>query len=249
MFSVRKWLKKESVAVKIEHLPRHIAIIMDGNGRWAKKRGLPRNVGHKEGSKNLKKIVAFCSKLGLNYLTVYAFSTENWKRPKSEVEGLMSLLLEYLRNAETELGGENIRIRVSGDLKGLPEEIQKEVARVTKVTQKNTGMTLNIALNYGGKDDILQAVREIVRDVQAGRLDSRHIDEQSLSMRLYTAGMPDPELIIRTSGENRMSNFLLWQAAYSEFWYTDDLWPDFKEEHIVEAIREFQKRNRRFGGI
>lgn len=249
MFSVKKWFKKESAEMKIENLPQHIAIIMDGNGRWAKKRGLPRNVGHKEGSRNLKKIVAFCSKIGLQYLTVYAFSTENWKRPKSEVDGLMALLLEYLRNAETELGGESVRIRVSGDIKGLPEEIRKEVARVTKVTQKNKGLTLNIALNYGGKDDIIQAVRELARDVKDGKLDINHIDEQNLSMRLYTAGIPDPELIIRTSGEKRMSNFLLWQAAYSEFWYTDELWPDFTEKHVLEAIGEFQARNRRFGGV
>ena len=249
MFLIGKWLRKEKTKVDMNSLPQHIAIIMDGNGRWARKRGLPRNIGHKEGSRNLRKIVAFCSKIGIKHLTVYAFSTENWSRPKSEVDGLMSLLLEYLRNAEKELGGENIRIKVIGDMNGLPEEIRREAARVTKITQKNTGLTLNIALNYGGRCDIISAVQEVARDVKAGKLDIESIDEQTLSIRLYTAGIPDPDLVIRTSGEKRISNFLLWQVAYSEFWYTDAYWPDFGEEHILQAIRDFQKRNRRFGGV
>lgn len=249
MLFLKGLFTKKKISRNTGNMPQHIAIIMDGNGRWAKKRGLPRNVGHREGSRNLKKMVAFCDKIGIKYLTVYAFSTENWKRPKNEVDGLMSLLLEYLKNAEKELGGDKVRIRVVGDVKGLPVEIQKEVDRVTKMTQGNEGMILNIALNYGGRDDIVKAVKEVAKDVAQGRLDVKDIDGQAISTRLYTAGTPDPDLIIRTSGEKRISNFLLWQAAYSEFWYTDVYWPDFREEHILEAIDEFQKRNRRFGGV
>lgn len=230
-------------------LPTHIAIIMDGNGRWAKKRGLPRNIGHKEGSNTLRKIVHFCDEIGIKYLTVYAFSTENWKRPKNEVDTLMSLLLEYLRKADSELGGKNVRIKVIGEMKGLPEEIRNEIKKVTRSTEKNSGLTLNIALNYGSRDEILFGVREIIKDINAGRLKIDELSEEELSNRLYTAGIPDPDLLIRTSGEKRISNFLLWQAAYTEFWYTDVYWPDFNERHLMEAINEFRGRHRRFGGI
>lgn len=241
--------KEKKVVIDDSKLPLHVAIIMDGNGRWAKKRGLSRSIGHREGSNTLKRIVNYCDKIGIKYLTVYAFSTENWKRPKSEVDALMSLLLYYLRNAERELGGKSIRIRVIGDVKGLPEEIQTEIERVTKLTKDNTGLNLNIALNYGGRNEILLAMRSIAKDVEKGVIRPEDIDEDMISGKLFTSGMPDPDLVIRTSGEKRISNFLLWQSAYSEFWYTDVLWPDFKEEHMLEAISEYQNRNRRYGGV
>ncbi|MCX7843543.1 MAG: isoprenyl transferase [Clostridia bacterium] len=242
------FFKKNQVDIDKNNLPRHIAIIMDGNGRWAKKRGLPRNAGHREGSNALKNIVVFSDKIGIKYLTVYAFSTENWKRPKSEVDALMGLLLEYLKNAERELHGKNIRIRVIGDVNGLPEDIKKEIARVDKLTAKNTGLSLNIALNYGSRNEIVNAVKSLCVDVKNGRLSVKDIDEDSIAGRLYTFDMPDPDLIIRTSGEKRISNFLLWQSAYTEFWFTDVLWPDFKDNHLIEAIKEYQSRHRRFGG-
>lgn len=230
-------------------LPGHIAIIMDGNGRWASKRGLPRSMGHREGSSNLKRIVNFCSEIGIKYLTVYAFSTENWKRPKSEVDTLMSLLEEYLKTADTELKGKNVRIKVIGDVTRLPESIQKEIKRVADSTSSNTGLTLVIALNYGGRDEIINAVKMISRDVEQGVLKVEDINAELFSNRLYTSGIPDPDLLIRTSGEQRISNFFLWQSAYTEFWYTDVLWPDFSERDIVKAIKDYQKRSRRFGGV
>ncbi len=230
-------------------MPAHIAIIMDGNGRWAKKRALPRSVGHREGAKTLKEISTFCGEIGIKYLTVYAFSTENWKRPKSEVDALMNLLLDYLKNAETHIGGKNVRIQVVGDISVFDDKIKKEIDRVTKLTSQNTGLTLNIALNYGSRDEIVHAVRKIVQEVTLGKLEVDNINEKVLNDRLYTATTPDPDLLIRPGGEKRLSNFLLWQSAYTEFWYTDVLWPDFKKEHILDAIIEYQKRNRRFGGI
>lgn len=230
-------------------LPVHIAIIMDGNGRWAKKRGLPRNFGHREGSNTLKRIVKFCNGIGIKYMTVYAFSTENWNRPKSEVDTLMSLLLEYLKNADKELAGQNIRIRVIGEKTRLNEEIKNEITRVEKSTVDNTGLNLNIALNYGSRNEIVHAAKEIAKDVKLGKLKIEDINENALESRLYTACIPDPDLLIRTSGEERLSNFLLWQLAYAEFWYTDVLWPDFSKEHILEAIKVYQSRNRRFGGV
>ena len=249
MLFFKRKSKKEAKEIDYTRLPAHIAIIMDGNGRWAKKRGLTRSFGHKEGSNNLKKIAGFCDDIGIKYLTVYAFSTENWKRPKNEVETLMSLLLEYLKNAERELGGRSMQIRVIGDKKGLPEDIQKEIIRVEKSTQMNTGLKFNIALNYGSRDEILFAIKEIVKEVRQGKMIEDKIDMQTVTDHLYTVGIPDPDLLIRTSGEKRISNFLLWQSAYTEFWYTDVLWPDFKENHILEAIEVYQNRNRRFGGI
>ena len=235
--------------IDYNRLPAHIAIIMDGNGRWAKKRALPRSVGHREGAKTLKEISTFCGEIGIKYLTVYAFSTENWKRPKSEVDALMNLLLDYLKNAETHIGGKNVRIQVVGDISVFDDKIKKEIDRVTKLTSQNTGLTLNIALNYGSRDEIVHAVRKIVQEVTLGKLEVDNINEKVLNDRLYTATTPDPDLLIRPGGEKRLSNFLLWQSAYTEFWYTDVLWPDFKKEHILHAIIEYQKRNRRFGGI
>lgn len=241
--------KKSSVIIDTKTLPVHIAIIPDGNGRWAKKRGLPRNAGHREGSNTLKKIVKYCARLGVKYITVFTFSTENWKRPKSEVDALMSLLKEFLINAENELSGSNIRINVIGDVSALSEDLQREIPRVEKMTSKNTGLVLNIALNYGGRDEIVSAVRRIGKEIAEGRLKTSDIDSALISDRLYTCGIPDPDLIIRTSGEKRSSNFLLWQSAYAEYWYTDILWPDFKPDDIKEAIGDYQRRNRRFGGI
>ncbi len=245
----RKNNKPKTMELDYKRLPAHIAIIMDGNGRWAKKRNIPKNLGHREGANTLKKIVAYCDKIGIKYLTVYAFSTENWKRPKSEVDALMSLLLEFLKNADRELAGKNVSIRIIGNVKALSDVLQKEISRVTKSTAGNTGMQLNIALNYGGREEIINAVRALVKDVELGNIKSADINEEKLSNRLYTAGVPDPDLLIRTSGEKRLSNYLLWQSAYTEFWYTDVLWPDFKEQDVLQAILEYQKRERRFGGI
>lgn len=241
--------RKKQAKANESNLPVHIAIIPDGNGRWAKKRGLPRSAGHKQGSYTLKRIVKFSNNLGIKYLTIFTFSTENWKRPKSEVEALMTLLLEFLRNAEKELEGANVRIRVIGDVKKLSEELQTEIARVEKLTADNDGLVLNIALNYGGRDEILHAVKDIAEDVGNGRLKLEDINDILFSSRLYTAGIPDPDLLIRTSGEKRASNFLLWQLSYAEFWYTDVLWPDFQESDLLTAIDEFKKRNRRYGGV
>jgi undecaprenyl diphosphate synthase len=230
-------------------LPVHIAIIMDGNGRWAKKRGLSRNFGHKEGANTIRKIAAYCDDIGIKYLTVFAFSTENWARPKSEVDTLMTLLLEYLKNAEKEIGGRNISISVIGDREGLPSDIKNEIIRVEKSTKKNTGLKLIFAINYGGRDDILHAVKETIKGVTNGSIALDKVDLATITNNLYTKGIPDPDLLIRTSGEKRISNFLLWQSAYTEFWYTDVLWPDFREKHVIEAIGVYQNRVRRFGGI
>lgn len=230
-------------------LPEHIAIIMDGNGRWASKRGLPRSAGHREGANNLKRIVSECNRIGIKYLTVFAFSTENWSRPKSEVNTLMSLLLEFLHNADKELSGQNIRIRIIGESNGLPGEIIQEIDRVVRKTESNTGLNLVIALNYGSRNEIVHAALAIAREIQDGRVRPEDINEKVFSGYLYTADIPDPDLIIRPSGENRLSNFLLWQSSYAEFWYSNALWPDFNKQDLHEAISDYQRRNRRFGGI
>ncbi len=248
-FFKKNEIDKERYEIDYNNLPVHIAIIMDGNGRWAKKRGLPRSIGHREGSNNLDKIAHFCGEIGIKYLTVYAFSTENWKRPKNEVDTLMDLLLDYLKNAESHINGRSVRIKTIGDKSALSKEIQDQIVRVTKLTENNTGLTLNIAINYGGKDEIVHAVKELAREVAEGKVRHDSIDETMISKRLYTKDVPDPDLLIRPGGEKRISNFLIWQSAYTELWYTEALWPDFKKEHIIEAIKEFQIRNRRFGGV
>jgi len=230
-------------------LPVHIAVIMDGNGRWASRRGLPRSAGHREGANTLKRIVKECDDIGIKYLTAYAFSTENWSRPKDEVDALMSLLLEFLRNAEKELAGKNIRILVIGDTDKLSEEIRREIKRVVGSTSANTGLTLVIALNYGGRREIAMAAARIAQEALEGKIKPENVDEKLFSDYLYTKGIPDPDLVIRPSGEHRLSNFLLWQSSYSEFWYSDILWPDFSKKHLLEAIGEYQKRNRRYGGL
>lgn len=247
-FAMAFWNQKKTEIDKTA-LPRHIGIIMDGNGRWAKRRGLPRSAGHKAGASTLKAITKACGKMGIEILTVYAFSTENWKRPKAEVEFLMGLLKEYLKNAEREIDGDNVRIKVIGDVSAFTDDLQKEIIRVESMTGTNNGLLLNIALNYGGRDEIVKAVRAISQEVAGGKLSAESITEQTISSHMYTYGLPDPDIIIRPSGEFRLSNFLLWQSAYSEFWFSHVLWPDFKVNDLETAIVDYQKRSRRFGGI
>lgn len=240
---------KKNVDIDTSALPRHIGIIMDGNGRWAKKRGLPRSAGHKAGAESLKKIITEANNLGVEYITVYAFSTENWKRPKEEVDYLMGLLMDYLINAEKTLAGENVVIRAIGSRKELSEEMQRQIIKTEEFTKNNTGIVMNIALNYGGREEILHAVKDISRAVKAGEISADDISERNISDALYTGGQPDVDLLIRTSGEMRLSNFMLWQVSYAEMWFTDKLWPDFKPADLRKAIYDFQNRGRRFGGV
>ncbi len=235
--------------VAIERLPHHIAIIMDGNGRWAQKRALPRSMGHRAGVEALRKVVKACSRLGIEVLTVYAFSTENWRRPKDEVGVLMTLLTEYLRKELNELHQNNVIIRTMGRISDLPREAQHELEHAIESTQNNTGLILNLALNYGGRSEIIEAVKKLSKDALSGKLKVEEIDEESFNNALYTSGLPDPDLLIRTSGEMRLSNFLLWQLAYTEIVVVNELWPDFGQDALLEAIKEYQKRDRRFGGI
>ena len=224
-------------------LPTHIAIIMDGNGRWAKKRSLPRTAGHAAGSKTFKDIARYCNKIGLKYLTVYAFSTENWKRPKSEVDNIMNILRDYLKDTKN-FKDENIKLQFIGDREPLDEDIKALMLEAENDSSTATGLHLNIALNYGGRDEIIRTVRKM-----AERGDNlSELTESVLSENLYTAGIPDTDLIIRPSGEYRLSNFLIWQSAYAEYWFTDRLWPDFSEKDIDEAIFAFSQRDRRYGG-
>ncbi len=233
----------------LTRLPRHIAIIMDGNGRWAKQRGLPRVAGHRAGIDSVRETVETCARLELDALTLYAFSVENWKRPRFEIVTLMSLLKEYLNKELANLLKNDIRFRVVGRMNELDASVQKELSKGLAATSSCRGMTFNIALNYGGRTEIVDACRSLANDVAAGRLAAEQIDEETLGSRLGTAGLPDPDLLIRTSGEMRVSNFLLWQIAYSEIWVTPTLWPDFRKRHLFEAILEFQKRERRYGGV
>lgn len=235
--------------INYDKLPVHIAIILDGNGRWAQKRGLPRSIGHREGANNLKKIVKYCSELGIKFLTVYAFSTENWKRPREEVEGLMELLREFLVNAAKEIGSYDIKLRFLGDINALPIDIQNEIIKVEKNTTKNNGLVFSIALNYGSRNEIINAVKKVYDDIKVGKIREEQISEQIFSKYLYTYDIPDPDLLIRPGGELRLSNFLLWQAAYSELWFDKVLWPDFSKKHLLKAIYDYQLRHRRFGGI
>ncbi|MBQ6885283.1 MAG: isoprenyl transferase [Clostridia bacterium] len=225
-------------------LPTHIAIIMDGNGRWAKKRSLPRTAGHAAGSKNFKDIARYCNKIGLKYLTVYAFSTENWKRPKEEVDNIMKIFKEYLEDAKN-FKDENIKVRFIGDRSVLDADIIRLMQESEDASRDATGLNLNIAINYGGRDEIVHAVKNIVDSGIA----PNEITEQTITDHLYTAGQPDPDFIIRPSGEYRLSNYLIWQSAYSEYWFSDILWPDFKPKDLEKAIDDYNHRNRRFGGI
>lgn len=230
-----------------ENMPKHIAIIMDGNRRWAKQRGKNASFGHKEGAKTLEKIVRYANKIGLRYITVYAFSTENWKRAEDEVSALMMLLQNYLDDYSKRADTENIRVKILGDITVLSSGMQKSILRCMERTKDNTGVTFNIALNYGGRDEIIKAVKKIAEDVKEGKVNIGDIDEDMISNNLYTKGMPDPDLLIRTSGELRLSNFLPWQVVYSEFLFVDKNWPDFNEEDLDNAIIEYQKRTRKFG--
>ncbi len=231
-------------------LPKHIGIIMDGNGRWAKKRGLPRTAGHSVGSNTFKTIARYCSEIGIKYLTVYAFSTENWKRPQEEVISLMKIFKSYMLEAINEFKDETIKIRFIGDTSKFSPELQDLMKQTEEGGADRDGMVLNIAVNYGGRAEIVTAVKQICSDIESGKLDKSSIDEKLISDYLYTADQPDPDLIIRPSGEYRTSNFLLWQSAYSEYVIMDNvLWPDFSKENLNEAIIEYSKRNRRYGGI
>ena len=230
-------------------LPRHLGIIMDGNGRWAKKRGLPRTAGHTVGAANFKTITRYCASIGIEYLTVYAFSTENWKRPPEEVSALMKLFRQYLEEALRDFLDENIKVRFIGDTSVFPQELQTLIRETEEVSKKRTGMVLNIAMNYGGRSEIARAARLLAEKVQRGEISPEEITEQAISDSLYTAGQPDPDLIIRPSGEQRTSNFLLWQSAYAEYIICDILWPDFKPQDLEDALDEFSRRQRRFGGV
>lgn len=235
--------------LKKERVPEHIAIIMDGNGRWAKKRALPRVAGHHEGMKTVKKITKLVSKLGVKVLTLYAFSTENWKRPKHEVDFLMKLPEEFLNTFLPELIEENVRVQMMGDRNQIPKHTLYAVEKAMEQTKDNNGLILNFALNYGSRSEILTAVKNIIRDAKDDILLEENLNEELFSSYLMTRDLKDPDLLIRTSGEIRLSNFMLWQLAYTEFWFTDVNWPDFKESHLFEAVEAFQQRSRRFGGL
>lgn len=233
----------------MSNIPKHIGVIMDGNGRWAKRRGLPRRAGHKAGADNLERICDYCNSLGVEALTVYAFSTENWNRPKDEVDALMKLLYNYLLTVEEKFRGRNMKLKISGDVTALSDEIQKAIIHAEEVTASGDGMVLNIALNYGGRAEIVRAARCAAAEVKAGKFEPDDISEEILGKYMYTADLPEVDLIIRPSGEKRLSNFLLWQAAYAEFWYSDICWPDFKNDDMKQAILDYQSRNRRFGAV
>ena len=230
-------------------LPAHIAVIMDRNGRWAKKRGLPRIMGHKEGAESVRVITESCAELGIKYLTFYAFSTENWKRPEPEVKFLMSMLDSYLKRERVTIMKNNIRFKSIGDRKKLPAVVVKKINMLEKESAKNTGLTMILALNYGSRDEIKNAVVKIAKKVKKGETAPSEITEKMIEENLYTKGVPDPDLMIRTSGEMRISNFLLWQLAYSELYITATLWPDFRKKELVAAIENYQARDRRFGGL
>lgn len=230
-------------------LPRHIAVIMDGNGRWAKKRGASRIFGHKSATKSVRELTEECAELGIEYLTLYAFSTENWARPKAEVDALMELLVSSLRKELNTLMKNNVKLNAIGDISGLPKKCRNELKDTIKETADNNGLLLTLALNYSGRWDIINATREYAKAVKEGKEYIDNISEDVLSEYMVTKGIPDPELLIRTSGELRISNFLLWQLAYTELYFTDVLWPDFRKNHLKEALESYQKRERRFGKI
>ena len=230
-----------------EYMPKHIAIIMDGNRRWARAQGKPASFGHKEGARTLEKIVRYANKIGLKYITVYAFSTENWKRAEEEVKALMMLLQNYLDEYAKRADTENIKVKILGDITQLSEGMQKSIKKCMERTKDNTGITFNIALNYGGRNELIRAIKNIALQVKENKLDIKDISEEIVSDNLYTKNQPDPDLLIRTSGELRLSNFLPWQLVYSEFLFIDKNWPDFEEEDLDKAIIEYQKRIRKFG--
>ncbi|MGL5245799.1 MAG: isoprenyl transferase [Sarcina sp.] len=248
-FERKKEGNNQEIVIDSDNIPQHIAIIMDGNGRWAKTRKLPRSMGHRAGVQTIEKILRECSDLGVKYLTLYAFSTENWKRPKDEVGSLMNLIVEYLKNELETLHKNNVKLNIIGDVSKFPSICQEEIYKACEKTKDNKKITLNIALNYGGRAEIIKAIKDIVYDVENKKINIKNIDEKIVGEYLYTYNMPDPDLIIRPSGEQRLSNFLLWQCAYSEFWYSNINWPDFKPKDLRKAIYDYQNRDRRFGGI
>lgn len=238
---------KREINGELLNVPEHVAVIMDGNGRWAKKRFLPRNYGHAEGAKALEAICENCDKLGIKYLTVYAFSTENWKRSVEEVTGIMNLFRKYLVDSIERSNNSNMKVNLIGKREDLPEDIVQKMDDLERETAGNTGLQFHIAINYGGRDEIVRAVKKIMKDADAGKISADDIDESLFAEYLDTKGVPDPDLLIRTSGEERTSNFLPWQLAYSEFYFTDTLWPDFDMDSLIEAVRYYNKRERRFG--
>jgi undecaprenyl diphosphate synthase len=233
----------------LEHgnIPRHIAIIMDGNGRWAKKRGVPRLMGHRAGRESVREVVKGCVALGVEVLTLYTFSTENWNRPQREVQALMRILRETLKSERKELRANNVRLQVVGRERELPADVRAAIAETQAFLSGSTGLLLNLALSYSGRKELVDAVRRLLADDQESRIDPETVDDDLLSSYLYTAGLPDPDLLIRTSGEMRLSNFMLWQLAYTELWITDHLWPDFRRRHLYEAVSDYQRRERRYG--
>lgn len=241
--------KLDTSKLDIENIPKHVAIIMDGNGRWAQKRGLPRSMGHREGVKNVTRMVRISSNMGLDVLTLYAFSTENWKRPSSEVGILMDLLVEYLTNELEELHKNNASISVIGNYKGLPDRVVVAIENAIQKTKDNSGLIVNIALNYGGRNEIVNATKAIAKSVLDGSISLDEIDEEAVANNLFTSNIPDPDLVVRTSGEYRLSNFLPYQAAYSELYFTPVHWPEFSEQDFIDMLVEYQSRNRRFGGL
>lgn len=244
-------LNEEELKAEInkEKLPKHIAIIMDGNGRWADRRNLPRVAGHRAGIDSVYETVELCGELGIYALTLYAFSSENWKRPVLEINALMKLLLDQLREKTPELNDKNVKLRIIGDIDRLPRRVAYEINRSVDMTKNNTGLILNLALSYGGRQEILKAVKSIISDIEKNKLKIENLNEETFSLYLDTANIPDPDIIIRTSGEMRLSNFLLWQSAYSEIYVTEVLWPDFRKKDLLLAILAYQQRKRRFGGL
>ena len=231
------------------NIPQHVAIILDGNGRWAKSKGMPRNFGHKQGAKNVETICEAAGHMGIKYLTVYAFSTENWSRPESEVSALMSLLRSYMVNCIKTAKKNNMRVRVIGDKTGLDEDIQKSIAALEESSKDNDGLQFTIAINYGSRDEMIRAMKKMALDIKKGLVEPEDIDAKTFEGYLDTAGIPDPDLLIRTSGEQRLSNYLLWQLAYAEFYFTDVPWPDFSKEELVKAVEQYNNRDRRYGGV
>lgn len=230
-------------------IPQHVAIILDGNGRWARSKGMPRNYGHAQGSKNVERICEDAYKMGIKYLTVYAFSTENWNRPAGEVDALMKLLRNYMKTCLKTAEKNRMKVRVIGDISRLDEDIRKRILELEEASKDNDGLNFQIAINYGSRDEMLRAMRKMGRDIRDGKLSPDHINETGFETYLDTYGIPDPDLLIRTSGELRISNFLLWQLAYTEFYFTDVLWPDFTKEDLLRAIEQYNLRERRYGGV
>ena len=241
--------KKKHSVPDMSRLPQHIAIIMDGNGRWAEKRALPRTAGHAAGAETFRRIATYCKDIGIEYLTIYAFSTENWRRPAGEVGAIMELLEKYLHEAISKMEQDRVKMKFFGDMSALSPTLRELVAQADELSQKYEGVQVNLCINYGGRDEILRAAESYAKDIAESRVDAGQLTEESFSRYMFSSGVPDPDLVIRPSGELRLSNFLIWQAAYSELYFTDVLWPDFSEHDLNMAIASYQKRDRRFGGI